>query len=204
MWTLRLLARVPATKTQEFLDAARGVARDGVGSRTRRYLLKAVELDDLYCCMADGEGREQLAELLGSAGFTALVGATRVLGTLLALNVATADHPPPAVGPAAYRRRITPPSYSVRMIARIPPDRREQFTAEAAALLRGSIWAGDALVLEGLDQPDLAWVTFELRSAVALDGLLVSGVFKALDEAARSGGQLESTSVAESRSLLDA
>ena len=81
MFTLRLLARVPAEKRQEFLESLTSLTAK-VGGPCRKLFLKDVTDETLYCWMGDCDSKEELEAFMSSDTFRAIRGAAHVLGTL--------------------------------------------------------------------------------------------------------------------------
>jgi hypothetical protein len=81
MFALRILARVPAEKRQEFLESltALGATEGGL---CRKLLLKDVTDETHYCWMGDCDSEEELDAFMKSDTFRAIRGAAQVLGTL--------------------------------------------------------------------------------------------------------------------------
>jgi hypothetical protein len=81
VFTLRLLARVPAEKRQEFLESLTTLTAKE-GGLCRKLLLKDMTDETLYCWMGDCDSEEELQEFMRSDTFRAIRGAAQVLGTL--------------------------------------------------------------------------------------------------------------------------
>jgi hypothetical protein len=82
VFTLRLLARVPGEKRQEFLESLTTLTAKEKGGLGRKLLLKDVTDETLYCWMGDCDSAEELKEFVRSDTFRAIRGAAQVLGTL--------------------------------------------------------------------------------------------------------------------------
>jgi len=81
MFALRLLARVPAEKRQEFLDSLTSLTAKE-GGLCRKLFLEDVTDQTLYCWMGDCDSAEELHAFAASDTFRAIRGAAQVLGTL--------------------------------------------------------------------------------------------------------------------------
>ena len=81
MFTLRLLARVPAEKRQEFLDSLTSLTAKK-GGLCRKLFLEDVTDQTLYCWMGDCDSAAELEAFVSSDTFRAIRGAAQVLGTL--------------------------------------------------------------------------------------------------------------------------
>ncbi len=81
MYTLRLLARVPEDKRQEFLESLTTLTAEE-GGLCRKLLLNDVTDETLYCWMGDCDSAEELEAFASSDTFRAIRGAAQVLGTL--------------------------------------------------------------------------------------------------------------------------
>jgi hypothetical protein len=81
VFALRLLARVPAEKHQEFLESITALSAKE-GGLCRKLLLKDITDETLYCWMGDCDSKEELEAFRRSDTFRAIRGAARVLGTL--------------------------------------------------------------------------------------------------------------------------
>lgn len=77
MFALRLLARVPAEKRQEFLDSLRSLTASESSGLCRRMLFEEVDDRTLHCWMGDCESEEELQAFTQSDVFRALRGAIR-------------------------------------------------------------------------------------------------------------------------------
>lgn len=86
MFSLRLLARVPSEKRQEFLESLTTLTAKE-GGLCRRLLLKDVTDETLYCWMGDCDSAEELQTFMSSDTFRAIRGAAQVLGTLEDVNI---------------------------------------------------------------------------------------------------------------------
>ena len=82
MFTLRLLARVPAEKRQEFLESLKSLTASEHWGLCRKMLFEDVDDDTLYCWMGDCDSEADLDAFMQSDTFRALKGAAQVLGTL--------------------------------------------------------------------------------------------------------------------------
>lgn len=82
MFTLRLLARVPTEKRQEFLESLKSMTAGGHWGLCRKMLFEDVDDDTLYCWMGDCDSEDDLEVFMQSDTFRALKGAAQVLGTL--------------------------------------------------------------------------------------------------------------------------
>ena len=87
MLSVRLIARIPAEKRQEFLDSLKAFAAKEKGSLCRKFLFEGVGDDTLYCWMGDCDSKEALESFMQSDTFRALRGAAQVLGTLEEVRV---------------------------------------------------------------------------------------------------------------------
>jgi 2'-5' RNA ligase len=87
LYTLRLLARVPEDKRQEFLESLRSLSkRVKIGFR-RKLLFEDVNDETHFCWMGDSDSKEDLEAFMQSDTFRALRGAAQVLGTLEELRI---------------------------------------------------------------------------------------------------------------------
>ena len=87
MFTLRLLARVPTEKRQEFLESIQSLSKEECGGFRRKLLFEDVADETLFCWMAESDSRKELEAFMQSDTFRALRGAAQVLGTLEELRV---------------------------------------------------------------------------------------------------------------------
>jgi quinol monooxygenase YgiN len=86
MFALRLLARVPAEKRQEFLESITALSAKE-GGLCRKLLLKDVTDETLYCWMGDWDSAEELEAFKNSDTFRAIRGAAQVLGILEEVSI---------------------------------------------------------------------------------------------------------------------
>ena len=87
MYTLRLLARVPAEKRQEFLDSLESLSKSREIGFRRKLLFEDVSDETHFCWMGDSDSKEDLEAFMRSDAFRALRGAAQVLGTLEELRI---------------------------------------------------------------------------------------------------------------------
>ncbi len=87
MYTLRLLARVPAEKRQEFLESLTSLTATDEWGLCRKMLFEDVGDDTLFCWMGDCDSKRDIDAFMQSDTFRALRGAARVLGTLEELRI---------------------------------------------------------------------------------------------------------------------
>ena len=87
MYTLRLLARVPGDKRQEFLDSLKSLTATDEWGLCRKMLFEDVVDNTSFCWMGDCDSKEDLEAFMQSDTFRALRGAAQVLGTLEELRI---------------------------------------------------------------------------------------------------------------------
>ena len=87
MYTLRLLARVPADKRQEFLESLQSLSKTEEMGFRRKLLFEDVTDATFFCWMGDSDSKEDLEAFMKSDTFRALRGAAQVLGTLEELRI---------------------------------------------------------------------------------------------------------------------
>jgi hypothetical protein len=84
------------------------------------------------------------------------------------------------------------PVWSLRLVARIPPDKRLEFTQSVQSLLRGHDSPVDhALVLQDVDDRSLFCWMADGEAAEGLDSFVHSPTFRALKGAAEVLGTIE-------------
>ena len=87
MLSLRLLARIPSEKRQEFQESLKGFFAKDHGGLCHKFLFEAVDDPTLFCWMGDCDSEEKLEAFMQSDTFRALRGAAKVLGTLEELRI---------------------------------------------------------------------------------------------------------------------
>jgi hypothetical protein len=93
----------------------------------------------------------------------------------------------------------SPPVWSLRLVARIPPDKRLEFTQSVQSLLRGQDSPVDrAFVLQDVDDRSLFCWMADGEAPEGLRAFLDSSTFRALKGAAEVLGHIEELSVLES------
>ena len=91
MWSLRLVARIPADKRLEFTQSVQSLLRGRDSPVQRALVLQDIDDRSLFCWMADGEEAGGLQSFMESPTFRALKGAAEVLGTIEELRVLQDD-----------------------------------------------------------------------------------------------------------------